>query len=210
MSLAEYYKYHIFPRIMDNGIRVPEVFQLRRQLLLEANGRILEIGYGTGSNLKFYPTHIKSITAIEPNKGMRLFDTNLTNINVELFEIPAEKLDFPDESFDCVISMFTLCSVENLERTLSEIKRVLKKDGALLFLEHGKEQKKLIAFFQRLFNPVQKVLGDGCVLTNNFHDIIKNAGYKIENCQNARIKKVSPLYNYFYFGKALKSDTELK
>ena len=125
---------------MDNGIRVSEVFQLRRQLLLEANGRILEIGYGTGSNLKFYPTHIKSITAIEPNKGMRLFDTNQTNIKVELFEIPAEKLDFPDETFDCVISMFTLCSVENLEKTLSEIKRVLKKNGCF-YLEHGGTKK---------------------------------------------------------------------
>lgn len=210
MNIAEYYKYRIFPRIMDSGIRVPEVFQLRKQLLSDASGRILEIGYGTGESLKFYPTHVKSITAIEPNTGMRNFDANQTDINVELLEMVVEELNFPDETFDCVVSMFTLCSVNDLEKALDEIKRVLKKDGAFLFLEHGMEQKKLIALFQRLFNPVQKILGVGCDLTRNFHDSILKAGFKIENFRNARIKKVSPLYNYFYFGKAYKIQQQPK
>jgi ubiquinone/menaquinone biosynthesis C-methylase UbiE len=113
---------------------------LRQSLLSQASGEVLEIGFGTGANLTFYPSHIHSLTAIDPNPGMIfLARSHLKEKMVAVHPVlaSAEWLPFPSASFDTVVSTMTLCSVPDLSKTLQALCRVVKHGGQFLFLEHG-------------------------------------------------------------------------
>jgi len=164
---------------MDFNLSQKKVGKLRQELLSNANGKVLEIGFGTGLNLSWYPGSIASITAIDVN----LVDHHCTstNIQVDLQKMSAEAMSFPDESFDTVVSTFTLCSIPNLERALKEIKRVLKPDGIFLFLEHGKSPNGFITTFQNLLNPFYNLFANGCNVNRDMVTLIKNNGMNIQS-----------------------------
>ena len=160
----------VFPRLCDFLLDQPLVAQQRRELLAHASGGILEIGIGTGLNLPCYPKHVQKITAIDPNPGMHRRAQRRSEeagVDVDNQVISGEQLPFEDAKFDCVVSTFTLCSIEDVATALSEVIRVLKPGGQLLTLEHGLSSEPTVQKWQRRLNGLEQLLADNCHLDRN-------------------------------------------
>jgi ubiquinone/menaquinone biosynthesis C-methylase UbiE len=137
----------------------------RRQLLADARGRVLEVGAGTGLNLEHYPEGVEELVLVEPELAMvRKLEQRLRRLRHQgrIVEADAEALPFPDESFDTAVSTLVLCSVDHPERALAELRRVLRRNGPLLFLEHVLSEDPRTARLQNRINPVWRFVGNGC------------------------------------------------
>jgi ubiquinone/menaquinone biosynthesis C-methylase UbiE len=133
----------IFPRICDFLLRKQFVTRHRRELLSLAYGDVLEIGFGTGLNLPYYSGQVRRLTTVDPNPGMhRLAQKRIKRAAMEVDQLllSGERLPFDDNRFDCAVSTFTLCSIEDVAQALREVYRVLKRGGRFLILETPKEQ----------------------------------------------------------------------
>ncbi|MFT5874453.1 MAG: ubiquinone/menaquinone biosynthesis C-methylase UbiE [Clostridium sp.] len=158
---------------MKKNIGRAEILEYRRHMLENASGSILEIGIGTGLNLNLYPDDITEITAIDP----LVRKLPISKISVKLYPDSAEKLHFEDNTFDTVVSTFTLCSIPNIDIALAEIARVLKPNGQFIFLEHGRATSEFIRSIQVLANPFFNLLAYGCNITRNYEEALNNAGF---------------------------------
>ena len=137
-----FYAQVIVPLLCDFGLDRPFVARYRRDLLALASGNILEIGFGTGLNLPCYAPHVRKVTTVDPNVGMyRRAHRRIKQAGIEVDRrlLGGERLPFEGGTFDCVVSTFTLCSIEQVDQALREVYRVLKPGGKLLLLEHGQE-----------------------------------------------------------------------
>jgi ubiquinone/menaquinone biosynthesis C-methylase UbiE len=169
---------------------------------------VLEIGFGTGANYKFYPSHIHSLTAIDPNPGMiHLARSSLAEgvVSVHLALASAEWLPFPSASFDTVISTMTLCSVPHVSKALQELLRALKPGGRLLFLEHGQSPDRSVRRWQDGLTPAWKHLGDGCHLNRPIAQVIQVQGWKVAALDTFYLPGVPRPFGYFYQGMAVKT-----
>lgn len=174
------YSRHVFPRLCDWAMRAPRIDRLRRDLLVEANGEILEIGFGTGLNLEHYPEHVRRITAIDPGEGMsRIARRRIARSTrtVDLRVQTAEDLPFDDGTFDCVVSTWTLCSIPHAGRAIREITRVLRPGGRFLFLEHGLAESTGVRRWQHRLTPIQRRLADGCRLNLDIEGLVRSAPF---------------------------------
>ncbi|ASC73173.1 Ubiquinone/menaquinone biosynthesis C-methyltransferase UbiE [Halomicronema hongdechloris C2206] len=157
----------IFPRLLDWTMAGELFATYRRQVLAQAQGKVLEIGFGTGLNLAYYPEAVTHLTVIEPNRGAgaiarkRLAQSPLP---VDSHPIGGEHLPMADASFDTVVSTWTLCSIAAVEQALREVYRVLKPEGRFLFIEHGQSPDPGVRRWQTRLTPVQKIIADGCHL----------------------------------------------
>ena len=165
----------------------------RSELLSQAHGDVLEIGSGTGANLSYYPESIKSLVLTEPEPHMlALLRSNISEASDGKFRaegFTANALEFPDDSFDSVVSTLVLCSVDSPEATLAELKRVLKPGGRLYFIEHviAKESPRLIKW-QKLFQPFWIHMCGNCHLARDTEMYISHAGFvfhKIERLHSS-------------------------
>src|SRR3954462_8425057 len=161
------YSRHIFPRLCDWVMGEPRMAKLRSEVLADVEGEVLEIGFGTGLNLPHCPSTVLRITTVDPNPGkgrMARRRAAESGIAVDQLAIDAEALPFDDETFDCVVSTWTLCSIPDVGRALGEVFRVLRRGGRLVFLEHGRSGDPKVRAWQRRVNPMERILGDGCRL----------------------------------------------
>jgi len=163
----------------------------RQELLSDISGDVLEIGSGTGINLPHYPMSVHELTLTEPEPHM--LNLLKSNINGDLEDKcilanhPAETLNFPDNTFDAVVSTLVLCSVDSVEKTLYEIKRVLKPEGKFYFIEHviAKDTPKLIKW-QKLFKPFVIYMCGNCHLTRDTETSISNAGFEFKSIERLK------------------------
>ncbi|QNF35412.1 methyltransferase domain-containing protein [Adhaeribacter swui] len=201
-----FYAQVITPRVMNFFMSAKEFPAYRAELLKHAQGKVLEIGFGSGLNLPFYPEHIKQIDTVDSNAGMQpLAQKNIAQsaIQVKQHTLSAEQLPFADNTFDTVVSTWTLCSIPDVAQALSEIKRILKPEGRFLFVEHGLSPEVKVQKWQHRLNPVQKTLFDGCHLDRNIEKIVAGAGFKFEKLRKEYAGSPK-LFSYFYFGIAHK------
>jgi ubiquinone/menaquinone biosynthesis C-methylase UbiE len=157
----------VFPRLCEWMMRDARMSRLRHEALADVAGEVLEIGFGTGLNLPHYPEHVRRITAVDPNPGMNklaLGRIAISGIAVDQRRLGGEALPFGEGTFDCVVSTWTLCSIPEAGRVLSEIYRVLRPGGRFVFLEHGLSDDPKVQKWQRRLNPIQRLVGDGCRL----------------------------------------------
>lgn len=162
-----WYTQVVFPRICDLLLNRPVVARHRRALLASAHGNILEIGFGTGLNLPYYPEGVRKLTTVDPNAGMHTLarrQIEKSGIVVDQRVLSGERLPFDDGSFDRVVSTFTLCSIAGVDQAMGEAYRVLKPGGQFLFFEHGLSPKPSIQWWQRRLNWLEMRLADGCRL----------------------------------------------
>ncbi len=195
----------MFPRLLELAMSDPTYESYRRQLLTQVRGSILEIGFGTGLNLPCYPDFVREIAAIDVNPGMSpLAQRRIQNsgIRVNLQVLDAQHLPFGSQSFDTVVSTWTLCSIVNLSSALQEIRRVLKQDGCFLFLEHGLHPSPQVQTWQRRLDPIQKVLADGCQLSRPMDRLIQAEGFEIDHLETFEAVKTPSFLGYFYQGSA--------
>ena len=178
-----FYAKHIFPRILEWSAGAPEFGEYRRRALEPARGETLEIGFGTGLNLPYYPQAVTKLTAIdsenmlEDRVAKRIASCPLP---VTRMRLDAQgRLPFEDHSFDTVVTTLTLCSIPDTAPALAEIRRVLKPGGRFVFFEHGRSDDPEVARRQDRFNPIQKIIGAGCNMNRKIDDLIENAGFEI-------------------------------
>jgi ubiquinone/menaquinone biosynthesis C-methylase UbiE len=202
-----FYSQVIFPRICDYLLGQPFIGEYRSQLLADAGGRILEIGFGTGLNLPHYPASVHKIAAVDPNPGMHrvaLRRIQQSPIQVDHHQSRGEQMPLADGSYDCVVSTFTLCSVADPPRALSEVFRVLRPGGRFFFLEHGLSPEPTIQRWQRRMNWLQSLLGDGCKLDRNIKELVAEQPYSAIDSQEHYLEKMPKISGYVYRGVARK------
>jgi ubiquinone/menaquinone biosynthesis C-methylase UbiE len=179
----------------------------RRIVLADAVGSVLEIGFGTGLNLAYYPQgRVEKITTIDINPGMnKLAQKRIatSSIEVEYRVLNGEKLPMADDTFDTVVSTWTLCSIKQVETAIAEIHRVLKPGSKFLFIEHGLSNEPNIQTWQHRITPIQKVIGDGCHLDCPIRLLIAKQfnNLDVREFYSPNTPKIG---GYFYQGVAIK------
>jgi len=200
-----FYSRAIFPRLCDFSLDRPFVAKHRQELLRHADGDVLEIGFGTGLNLPHYPKHVRRLTAIDPNPGMhRKAQRRIeqTGIEVDRRLLRGESLPFADNTFDCVVSTFTLCSIEDVNRAIGEVYRVLKPGGRFLCLEHGLSPEPQVQKWQRRLNWLQRRLADNCHLDRDIRQIIRTQPFMTVEIEEFYLENTPRTHGYIYRGVA--------
>ena len=163
--------------------------QWRNELLIHAHGDLLEIGAGTGVNLPHYPNNVLSLTLSEPDQQMRKYlhrkVTTITANKCSIATWSSDSIDMPDASFDTIVSTLVLCSVPCLDSSLSEIKRVLRPNGVLLFLEHIASDHHPTLKLQQRIEPLWSFCAGNCRLTRETTAAITNSGFEIDQITEA-------------------------
>ena len=202
-----FYSKHIFPRFYDYLMDKPFWAKYRQAQLASVEGEILEIGVGTGLNLPHYPPHVRKITTADPNPGMNKWlqrRISETEIEVDKQMISSEALPFDEGAFDCVVSTITLCSIPNVKQAMSELFRVLKPEGRILFLEHGISPDSRVAQRQRRLNWLQRMFADGCTLTLDVPKLIATQPFSSVEIDNFCMEETPKTHGYMYRGVATK------
>jgi ubiquinone/menaquinone biosynthesis C-methylase UbiE len=197
----------IVPRLCDFLLNKSLLVRHRRELLAGAYGDAVEIGFGTGLNLPYYPNGVHKLIAVDPNPGMhRLAQKRIKQRRIEVDQqvLSGERLPFEDNRFDCAVSTFTLCSIENVGQALAEAYRVLKPGGRLLFLEHGLSPEPGAQKWQRRLTRAQMWLADGCHLDRNMREIINAQPFASLEIDEFYIEKTPKTHGFMYRGVATK------
>jgi SAM-dependent methyltransferase len=198
----------IIPLFYDTSMDSPIINKGRKSILSRiTEEEIIEIGFGTGINIKFYPDNVKKIIGIDANKGMlKQFDKKSGNgkIKIELMHQSGESLPFPDNAVSNIVSTYTLCSIKNITSALNEIYRVLKPGGKYYFLEHGLADNPKTQKWQHRLNPIQNIWADGCNLNRDIKLLISSAGFNILELKNYYLKRDPKIVGYMYEGIAVK------
>ncbi|MFC4767129.1 class I SAM-dependent methyltransferase [Effusibacillus consociatus] len=177
-----------FPRLYDTMMEPLEkrgFREIRKKLVHNLPGNVLEIGSGTGLNFPYYK-EAQKVIAIEPEPIM--IERSLTraknaHVPIEVISAKSEQLPFPDNSFDAVVNTLVLCTIPDPVKALAEINRVCKSDGKVLFFEHVRLDDPILGRLQDWLTPVWKRLCDGCHLNRNTLELIKQAGFKVTRIQ---------------------------
>jgi len=175
-----FYRDRILPRIIDVACGGKEMEPLRRRVCEGLKGDVVEIGFGSGHNIPFYPPEVTRVAAVDPAEvGWKLADKRLraTSVPVQWSGLDGQSLPFPDHSYDAALSTWTLCTVPDAAATLREIRRVLKPGGTLHFVEHGLAPDESVRRWQRRIEPMQKRIFGGCHVTRPIVDLLTAAGF---------------------------------
>jgi ubiquinone/menaquinone biosynthesis C-methylase UbiE len=202
-----FYSQLVIPRLCDLLLNRPLLAQHRRELLAHASGDVLEIGFGTGLNLPYYPAQVRKITTVDPNTGMhRLAQKRVkeSGIKVDQRVLRSERLPFDDGTFDCAVSTFTLCSIEDVVQALAEIHRVLRPGGRFLLLEHGLSPDLGVQKWQHRLNWLQMRLAGGCHLDRNIRALVTAQPFASVEIDEFYIEKTPKTHGYMYRGMAVK------
>jgi ubiquinone/menaquinone biosynthesis C-methylase UbiE len=199
---------HIFPRLMEWVMAGEEFLHLRSELLASTHGEVLELGIGTGLNLPHYPETVTELHAVDPAqllpKRVAARSGRLA-FPVHIQRGTAEALPHADQSFDNVVSTWTLCTIPDPVLALKEVRRVLKPEGTFLFLEHGRSNDQKIAIWQDRLNPIQNVIGCGCNLNRQIDRLITQSGLEIVHLDRFSMQGVPRLAGEMYRGTATKT-----
>ena len=201
------YSKYIFPRILDWSLGNATLHDQRREALSSLTGEVLEIGFGTGLNLGFYPSGVTKLTAIDSEVML----SERVKQRVARARMPVEqlKLDagrtlpFENDSFDGVVTTFTLCSIGDVAPALAEIRRVIKPAGRYVFLEHGRSDDPRIAKRQDFFNPVQRLIACGCNMNRPIDKLVSET-LDIESLERYVLADAPRILGEMYRGVARK------
>jgi ubiquinone/menaquinone biosynthesis C-methylase UbiE len=175
-----FYEDQVLPRFVDVALGSKGLIPLRRRACAGLQGRVLEIGFGSGRNVPFYPEAVTSVDAVEPaGVGWKLAAKRLaaSPVTVRRAGLDGAKLPAADDTYDAVLSTWTLCTIPDVSAALQEVRRVLKPGGTLHFLEHGLAPDPEVQRWQRRLEPIQKRIAGGCHLTRSVSDLITDAGF---------------------------------
>lgn len=211
MSRVGFYRDQVLPRALDLSMRRGTFAAQRAQVTVGLDGEVLEIGFGTGLNIPFYPAAVRRVLAVEPAGGGRTVAARRLAaqvraghpVPVEFAGLDAAALPAADGSVDHVLSTWTLCTIPDASQALAEIYRVLRPGGTLHFAEHGLAPDLAVARMQRRLNPVQRCLVGGCHLDRPIRTLITEAGFRVTELETGYIAWPRAL-SYSYLGAASK------
>ncbi len=199
----------LLPRVINVLLATKEASRHRREVVTGLQGTVVEIGFGSGLNVPFYPATISNVYAIEPASiGRRLSARRVqaSPIPVVYVGLDGQEIPLGDEPADAVLTTFTLCTIPDVARALSEVHRVLRPGGHLHFLEHGLSPDPTIADKQRRFNRFQQRVAGGCNLDRPIDRLVTNANFEIVDLKNDWMRGPNWFrpWNYLYKGVARK------
>jgi ubiquinone/menaquinone biosynthesis C-methylase UbiE len=181
------YKKHILPVLVDRACRSDFLEVYRKKVVPLACGKVLEIGIGSGNNLRYYSGDlVGTLVGVDPSEAMwkrRNVPEKGMAFKVVFVTGEAEELTFEANTFDTVVTTYTLCTVNNPDRVLSEVRRVLKPGGQLLLAEHGLAPDPGIRRFQSMVNPVWRRIGGGCNLNRDMEHLLRKARFDVSGLQ---------------------------
>lgn len=209
MGIADWYEAHVVPRLIRCACSGPAIMKLREQVVPLASGAVFELGCGGGLNQRFYdPARITSYAGVDPSaKGLEFAraEAGRKGWAHDIRAGAGEAIPFADSSFDSVVCTFTLCSVQDPVQTLSEMRRVLKPGGQLLFAEHGAAPDASVAKWQTRIEPVWKRIAGGCHLTRPVGSAIDHNGFVLEPLGAQYAPKVPRFAGWMEWGVAVKA-----
>ena len=177
-----FYGTAVLPRLVNATGSARALDPLRRRVCAGLAGDVIEIGFGSGLNVPFYPAAVTRVAAVEPSDlGWRLASERLraAAVPVQRAGLDGQSLPFADGSYDAALSTWTLCSIPDAAAALAELRRVLRPGGALHFLEHGLAPDESVRRWQHRLEPLQRRLAGGCHLTRQIAGLVTAAGFTI-------------------------------
>jgi SAM-dependent methyltransferase len=181
-----FYGERILPHIINGACGMKNLGPYRQRVCEGLAGEVVEIGFGSGHNVPFYPADVTQVSAIEPaDLGWKLAGPRLaaTPVPVRRSGLDGQSLPFPDDSFDAALSTWTLCTVPDPLAALGELRRVLRPGGTLHFLEHGLAPDEKVRRTQRRLEPLNKRVLGGCHLTRDVLGMLTSAGFAIKEVE---------------------------
>lgn len=202
------YEKYVLPRLIHLGMRSKVATAERRRFIPLASGTVLEVGVGSGINLPFYGPKVQKLYALDPSR--ELWEMARKRVReapfpVEFLASSAERIPMEDMSVDTVVTTWTLCTIPNPLEALAEMGRVLKPQGRLIFVEHGRSPDPGVLAWQNRLTPVWKRIGGGCHLNRKIDELIADAGFCITQIDRGYSRGPRPM-TYLYKGLAQRAD----
>lgn len=201
-----FYDTVVMPKLCDCFMRSVHLIAYRQRVTGSAEGRVLEIGIGSGLNLPYYrPELVEKVMGLEPKAALREKAERAgaaARVPLTLMDASAEAIPLDEQSIDTVVTTWTLCSIPNVALALKEIRRVLKPDGHLLFAEHGLALDARVRIWQHSLTPLWKRLSGGCHLDRSISDIIQRAGFQLERLEMGYAPGPKPM-TFMYEGSVI-------
>jgi ubiquinone/menaquinone biosynthesis C-methylase UbiE len=200
------YREQLLPRIQDFVMARKPYRPARARVCEGLVGAVVEVGFGTGLNVPYYPPEVTKVVAVEPSQlCQRIAEPRIADsaVPVELGGLTGERLDLPSGEFDAVLSTWTLCTIPDWDAALAELRRVLKPGGTLHFVEHGHAPDANVARWQQRLEPMQKRLVGGCHLTRHIDEHIEKAGFEIDRMDTYYFEGEPKPMGYTYEGRAV-------
>ena len=173
----------VLPRLLNSAMDTPVLAAERKNVLHDVKGTVLELGFGTGLNLPFYPDGVERLVAIDPSTASAKLARQriaAAPFAVEHRSLSGERIDAPDASFDSVVSTYTLCTIPDPVAALEQVRRVLRPGGTFHFLEHGLADEPDVRRWQARLNPVSNFVFGGCTLTRDIERLVREAGFSFD------------------------------
>ncbi|NCX42173.1 MAG: class I SAM-dependent methyltransferase [Proteobacteria bacterium] len=206
-----FYDKYILPKFLNCACGTKPINYQRDKIVPLAKGIVLDIGIGSGLNIPFYnKSNIDHLYGLDPSEELLKIAKHLAKKNeleIEFLQCGAEAIPLPDQSIDTVLITYTMCTIPDIKLSNSEIMRVLKPEGQLLFCEHGLAPDKNIAKWQRRINPIWSKIAGGCNLNRDIPKLITlitSSGFKISNMEEMYLPSTPKFAGYNYWGVAKK------
>jgi SAM-dependent methyltransferase len=205
---VSFYNDHVLPHVVNLSMRNRVLAPYRTRVISKAVGRVLEIGVGSGLNFALYPSSVREVVGLEPSGRLVTMATRSAECSprpVTIIKGSAEHMPVDSRSVDTVVTTWTLCSIADLPRALTEMRRVLKPSGQLLFVEHGLAPEESVRRWQNRLTPLWKRIGGGCHLNRPIQSLIQDAGFVIAQVQTGYMQGPKPM-TFMYEGRATPGD----
>ena len=198
-----FYERWILPPLLDLVMRQKQLEKFRNEAIAPARGRVLEIGVGSGLNFRLYGEHVEIVIGLDPSPRLLAVARRRAanaGIRAEFIQGSATTIPIADRAIDTIVMTWSLCSIPDPSLALREMRRVLRPDGSLLFIEHGLCPEVGVARWQRRLTPVWRHVSGGCHLDRRMDDLIRSAGFELtvrnEYAEGPRV------FTYMYEGRA--------
>ncbi len=202
-----FYGQQVLPRFQDKVMGRAPAHAVRSRVCAGLSGQVVEVGFGTGLNVRHHPSGVTKVLAVEPSTVcMHIAEPRIArgSVPVGLAGLTGEDLDLPSESFDAVLSTWTLCTIPDIDAALAELRRVLKPGGVFHFVEHGRAPDASVARWQDRLEPMNKRIAGGCHLTRRMPESIERAGFVIDDLDSYCFKGEPRPFGYTFEGRASK------
>ena len=202
------YEKYVLPRLIHLAMRNKAATAERAKFVPLASGTVLEVGVGSGLNVPFYGPKVRALFALDPSLELwKMARSRVANAAgpVEFLASSAENIPLGEMTVDTVVTTWTLCTIRNPAEALAEMRRVLKPDGQLIFVEHGRSPDPGVLAWQDRLNPMWKRVAGGCHLNRQIDDLIVDAGFGVTRIERA-YSRGPKAFSYLYKGFAQRLD----